>query len=37
MVSLSAKADKIPVIGNGIDLSTFYPLTKSSARTELKL
>lgn len=37
MVSLSAKADKIPVMGNRIDLFIFYPLTKSAARTELKL
>ncbi len=37
VVSLGAKADKIRVIGNGIDTTTFYPLAKSAARAELKL
>jgi glycosyltransferase involved in cell wall biosynthesis len=37
VVSLGAKADKIRVIGNGIDITTFYPVAKSAARAELKL
>ena len=37
VVSLGAESDKIRVIGNGIDLAKFYPLTKSVAREELNL
>jgi len=37
MVSLGANADKICVIGNGIDVVKFYPLATAVARTELKL
>jgi glycosyltransferase involved in cell wall biosynthesis len=37
VVSLGTNADKIRVIGNGIDVVKFYPLAKSAARAELKL
>ena len=37
VVSLGAEADKIRVIGNGIDAIKFYPLAKSDARAELNI
>jgi len=37
VVSLGANPDKIRVIGNGIDVLKFYPLSKSDARSELNI
>jgi glycosyltransferase involved in cell wall biosynthesis len=37
VVSLGAEADKIRVVGNGIDLVKFYPLSRSVARAELNI
>jgi glycosyltransferase involved in cell wall biosynthesis len=35
--SLGAETDKICVVGNGVDISKFYPLDKHSARARLDL
>ncbi|MDD2658227.1 MAG: glycosyltransferase [Methylococcales bacterium] len=37
VVALGALSDKIRVIGNGIDVVKFYPLTKTFARAELNI
>jgi glycosyltransferase involved in cell wall biosynthesis len=37
VVSLGANGDKIQVIGNGIDVIKFRPITKSTARAELSI
>ncbi|MGZ8190467.1 MAG: glycosyltransferase [Methylococcaceae bacterium] len=37
VVSLGADSDKIRVIGNGVDLAKFYPLSKIVARAELNI
>ena len=37
MVALGAKKDKIEVVGNGVDISTFYPIDKTIARNKLDI
>jgi teichuronic acid biosynthesis glycosyltransferase TuaC len=36
-VALGADGDKIEVVGNGVDVSKFYPLPKEQARAQLNL
>ena len=37
VVSIGAEADKIRVVGNGIDVAKFYPLSRAVARAELNI
>ncbi len=37
VVALGANADKIEVVGNGVDIAKFYPLPKARARMELEI